>query len=215
MFREEIPYEALKPKYTKENWEIGFGLQAIDGLLPSKYLVELAQKQVAGKISYEAVETSLKQYYEAGAKPEDSMEADFSSMRIAEILAVDSFTFSPATLLGIHRKLFSKIATFNYPVGEFRKLNMTKKEPVLDGATVLYTDYEMIRDILIWEFDQDSPKIICWDKTGKKYEQFLHKPIITPWGEEFDMTELAHDVLDILPNDRFNGGPDIGQNIDF
>ena len=171
MFREEIPYEEMKAKYTKENWEIGFGLQAIDGLKPSEYLVELAEKQITGKISYEEVETSLKQYYEEGSQPEDSMEADFSSMRIAEILADRSFTFSPVTLLGYHRKLFSGIETFHYPVGEFRKLNMTKKEPTLDGASVLYTDYGMIKDTLTWDFEQEKSK----DYRGKAREEIAHE----------------------------------------
>lgn len=171
MFREDIPYEEMEVKYTKENWEIGFGLQAIDGLKPSKYLVELAEKQITGGIPYEKVASSLKQYYEEGAKPEDNMEADFSSMRIAEILADSSFTFSPVTLLGCHRKLFSGIETFHYPVGEFRKLNMTKKEPVLDGASVSYTDYEMIKDTLTWDFEQEKSK----DYLGKSREEIAHE----------------------------------------
>ena len=171
MFREEIPYEEIQIKYTKENWEIGFGLQAIDGLKPSKYLVDLAGKQVTGKMSYEEVETNLKQYYEEGAQPEDNMEADFSSMRIAEILANQSFTFSPVTLLGYHRKLFSGIETFHHPVGEFRKLNITKKEPVLAGASVLYTDFGMIKDTLTWDFDQEKSK----DYQGKAMEEIAHE----------------------------------------
>ena len=171
MFREEIPYEEMELQHTKENWEIGFGLQAIDGLKPSEYLVELAKKQITGEISYEEVEISLKHYYEEGAKPEDSMEADFSSMRIAEILADKSFTFSPVALLGYHRKLFSGIETFHCPVGEFRKLNITKKEPVLNGATVSYTDYEMIRDTLTWDFDQEKGK----DYRGKTREETAHE----------------------------------------
>lgn len=171
MFREEIPYEEIEAKYTKENWEIGFGLQEIDGLKPSEYLVELAKKQVLGKISYQEVESGLKRYYQESSKPEDNMEADFSSMRIAEILADHSFTFSPATLLGIHKKLFSGIETFHYPVGEFRKLNMTKKEPVLGGATVSYTDYGMIKDTLTWDFEQEKGK----DYRGKKRVEIAHE----------------------------------------
>ena len=170
MFREEIPYEEMEAKYTKENWEIGFGLQAIDGLKPSKYLVELAQKQVTGRISYEEVESSLKHYYEEGVEPDDSMEADFFSMRIAEILADKSFTFSPVTLLGYHRKLFSGIETFHYPVGEFRKLNITKKEPVLGGTSVSYTDYEMIKDTLTWDFEQEKGK----DYRGQSRVEVAH-----------------------------------------
>ena len=66
-----------------------------------------------------------------------------------------------------------------------------------------------------WEFEQNSPKIICWDREGNKYEQFMDKPLIAPWGEELDLVELSHDVNERLPNDRFHGGPDIGGNIDL
>lgn len=171
MFREEIPYVEVEPTYSKENWEIGFGLQAIDGLKPSEYLVALAEQQIAGKLTYTEVEENLQKYYEASASFEDKMEADFSSMRIAAILSDVSFTFSPATLLGYHRKLFSGIETFRYPVGEFRKLNMTKKEPVLGGASVSYTDYEVIKETLIWDFEQEKEK----DYRGKTRKEMAHE----------------------------------------
>lgn len=66
-----------------------------------------------------------------------------------------------------------------------------------------------------WELDQDSPKIICWNKDGKMYEQHLDKPVKTPWGAQLDLTELAYDVVDILPNDRFRGGPYTGESFDL
>ena len=66
-----------------------------------------------------------------------------------------------------------------------------------------------------WEFNQDSPKVLCWAQDGTKYEQFMDKPMRTPWSEEFDLTSLSHDVIDILPNDRFQGGPDIGKDFDL
>ena len=171
MFREEIPYVEVVPKYSKENWEIGFGLQAIDGLKPSEYLVELAQKQIAGVIGYEDVEAHLRAYYDNESIPKDNMEADFTSMRIAEILADESFTFSPITLLGIHKILFSGIETFHYPVGEFRKMNMTKKEPVLGGASVSYTSHSMIKETLAYDFEQEKQK----SYHGKSKEDIAHE----------------------------------------
>ena len=171
MFREEIPYIEVVPKYTKENWEIGFGLQAIDGLKPSEYLVELAEKQIAGMIGYDDVETNLRDYYENQAETKDNMEADFSAMRIAEILADNSFTFSPITLLGYHKIIFSGIETFHYPVGEFRKTNMTKNEPILNGATVSYTNYQMIKPTLDYDFAQEKAK----DYSGKSRVDIAHE----------------------------------------
>jgi len=171
LFREDIPYEEAQQQYTQENWEIGFGLQAIDGLKPSEYLVELAEKQTLGKLTYEEVEINLKRYYEENPVALPNLEADISSMRIAEILADPSFTFSPVMLLGIHRKLFSGIDTFQFPVGEFRTINMTKKEPVLNGATVAYTDYGMIKETLTWDFQQEKSK----DYRGKSLEAIAHE----------------------------------------
>jgi len=158
MFREDIPYEVSKPKYTKENWEIGFGLQAIDNLKPSEYLVELADLQIQGKIAYRELEENLRRYYENDANPEDSMEADFSSLRIAEILTMDGFTLSPITLLNYHKFLFSNVDGFAYPVGTFRNENITKSESVLDGDSVKYTDYPFLKDTLTWEFEQEREK---------------------------------------------------------
>ena len=66
-----------------------------------------------------------------------------------------------------------------------------------------------------WEIDQDSVKVVCWNKDGKKYEQIMDKPLITPWDEQFDLVDLAYEVTDHLPNDRFSGGPDIGGDIDL
>ena len=157
MFREEIPYTEIEPNYTKENWEIGFGLQAIDGLKPSKYLVELAEKQIAGKISYEEVESSIGQYYKEDANI-DNMEADVTSMRISQILAMDGFNLSPVTLLNYHKFIFSGIREFHYPVGKFRTQNITKEEAVLNGDTVRYTDYPFLKDTLAYDLEQEQEK---------------------------------------------------------
>ena len=67
----------------------------------------------------------------------------------------------------------------------------------------------------LWEIDQDNPIITCWNKNGEKYQQHMNRAVKTPWGEELDLTELAHDMTDVLPNDKFNGGLDIGVNIEL
>ena len=66
-----------------------------------------------------------------------------------------------------------------------------------------------------WEIEQDSMRIICWKPSGKFYEQFLDKPVITPWGEALDLYPLSIDVRDSEPNDKFHGGPDEGIDLDF
>lgn len=175
MFGEEVPYEEEQinecPDYRRANWSIGFGLQAIDGLEPSDYLLELAELHIAGMITFEEIEKKLAEYYQkatlrvgegsakyykAGAYQANSMEGDFSSLRITEILSTDGFTLSPATLLSYHRIIFSGIAEFHYPVGKFRTVNITKEESVLNGDTVSYTIHQNIRDALAWDFEQEK-----------------------------------------------------------
>ena len=170
MFGEEIPYEVEEKKYCKSHWEIGFGLQKIDGQTPSQYLVNLADEQLATGLSYEEIENQLTNYYEDG-KACGNMETDFSSLRIAEILSDDSFSLSPATLLGIHRDIFSGIKAFHYPVGQFREENITKKEPILNGDTVSYASHTMIKDTLVWDFDQEKNK----NHVGKTKETIAHE----------------------------------------
>jgi len=170
MFREEVPYEKVEKKYCKSYWEIGFGLQKIDGQTPSEYLVSLADEQVEIGLPYEKIEEKLVEYYESQSN-EGNPETDFSSLRIAELLSDDSFSLSPATLLGIHKKLFSGIEDFRYPVGAFRTYNITKKEPILKGDTVSYTDYGMIRETLQWDFSEEKAK----NYTGYKQDEKAHE----------------------------------------
>ena len=66
---------------------------------------------------------------------ERTEEADKVSSRIAEILSETAFSFSPNEYISIHRKLFPGIYKH---AGKIRDYNITKKEWVLDGATVMY-----------------------------------------------------------------------------
>ena len=93
-------------KYEKaENWQIAIGLQAVDGLKPSEYLIELAKKNIEGEMTIDEVKESLRNYYEEKPKKQDDAErkdeADKVSAHIAEMLAERSFTFSPAEYIGI------------------------------------------------------------------------------------------------------------------
>ena len=158
MFREDIPYEEIKPDYKKEYWEIGFGLQKIDGLEPSKYLVELAEKQVAGEITYAELIESLTDYHDKTNNPNESEEADFTSARIAEILAEDGFSLRPSVLVNYHKRIFSGLKTFHHPVGKYRTVDMGKKEAVLDGDSVRYENASDIQTTLEHDFALEQKK---------------------------------------------------------
>ncbi len=53
MFGEDRPYEEIDYKAPKEYreslWKASFGLQKIDGLEPSDYLIELSKEEIENK----------------------------------------------------------------------------------------------------------------------------------------------------------------------
>lgn len=136
-------------------WNTAIGLQDVDGLKPSEYLKETAQRHIEGDISIEDVRNLLDRYYDSKAKrvqaEERTEEADKVSTAITSILSENTFTFSPDYLISIHRRLFSGIYQF---AGQIRDYNISKKEWVLDGASVLYSDSYMIRQTLDYDFAQ-------------------------------------------------------------
>jgi len=66
-----------------------------------------------------------------------------------------------------------------------------------------------------WEIDQNSIKFICWKADGTSYEQYLDRPVLTPWEEALDLSSLARDARDVEPNDVYHGGDDEGIDLDL
>ena len=137
-------------------WHTGIGLQAVDGLKTSDYLVRTAVRNIEGEISFEEANALLQAYYEENPTrdAEDrTEEADKVSARIAALLSERAFSFTPNEYLSIHRKLFSGI----YPhAGRIRDYNITKKEWVLDGATVLYGSAAELRATLDYDLSKEK-----------------------------------------------------------
>ncbi|MBO4915390.1 MAG: Fic family protein [Oscillospiraceae bacterium] len=144
-------------------WQTAIGLQAVDGLTTSDYLLETAKEHIEGSIDLPEAKRRIESYYEQRenrkALEDGTMEADIVSTRITELLGEKTFQFSPAELQSIHRRLFSGV--FDH-AGKFREYNITKKEWVLNGATVLYAAYDSIRDTLDYDFSQE--KQFSYDK---------------------------------------------------
>ena len=64
-----------------------------------------------------------------------------------------AFSFTPNEYISIHRKLFTGI----YPhAGRIRDYNITKKEWVLDGATVIYGSATELRVTLDYDFSEEK-----------------------------------------------------------
>lgn len=144
-------------KQKAENWAVAIGLQKVDDLTPSKYLIDTAKENIEGKIDSNEVKERINSYYktEDGKKQNiETEQADKVAMHIAEILSEVSFTFSPTTLFSIHKRLFNDV--FPKIAGKIRDYNITKKEPVLLGDTVYYGSFQDIKDTLDYDFDREK-----------------------------------------------------------
>lgn len=140
-----------------ESWKTAIGLQAVDGLQPSEYLVETAKRHIEGDISIDEVRQLIDSYYESRAGRAEANsgteEADKVSANIARLLNEQTFTFSPVGYISIHRRLFEGVFPF---AGQIRKYNITKKEWALHGDTVLYASEEELLPTLEYDFGQET-----------------------------------------------------------
>ena len=135
-------YERVAEPHKRERasaWRTAIGLQDVDGLKVSDYLKETAVKHIEGDITIDDVREQLKSYYvnktthdEDDAKKE---EADRVAANIAKLLSEQSFSFTALEFLNIHRHLFEGV--FKH-AGEVRPYDISKKEWVLQGDSVVY-----------------------------------------------------------------------------
>ena len=136
-------------------WHTARGLQAVEGLKISDYLVNTAVRNIEGEISFEEANGLLQSYYKENPvrdANDRTEEADKVSARIAELLSEKAFSFTPNEYLSIHRKLFAGIYSY---AGRIRDYNITKKEWVLDGATVVYGSATELRATLEYGFSEE------------------------------------------------------------
>ena len=152
-------------------WSTAIGLQAVDGLKTSKYLIDTAIQNIEGKITRKEAKSLIDSYYEERpvhlSDEERTEEADKVSSRIAEILSENAFSFSPNEYISIHRKLFQGIYKH---AGKIRDYNITKKEWVLDGATVRYGSASELRATLEYDFSQEND----FSYKGLSIDEIIH-----------------------------------------
>ena len=138
-------------------WRTAIGLQAVDQLTVSDFLKQTAQEHIEGQISADEAEQRIKAYYQAKEirLPDDDEkeEADKVAMNITKLLSEQSFTFSVAGLASIHRQIFKGV--FKH-AGQFRDYDITKKEWVLDGDTVLYASCTQLQATLEYDLEQEK-----------------------------------------------------------
>lgn len=108
-----------------------------------------------GDISIDEVKKLINGYYQSKTvrtlKDEETEEADKVSANIARILNEQSFAFSVTGFTSIHRRLFEGIFKF---AGKIRNYDITKKEWVLRGDTVLYVNSEDLHKALEYDLNR-------------------------------------------------------------
>lgn len=144
-------------KERVENWKTAIGLQAVDGLQPSAYLIDVAKRNIEGEISLDETRKLIDSYYQSKTvrtpKDEDEEEADKVSANIAKILASKTFAFNTNGYVSLHRRIFEGV--FKH-AGEIRQYDISKKEWVLEGDSVNYLNWEDLRRALDWDIEQEK-----------------------------------------------------------
>ena len=138
-------------------WKTAIGMQKVDGLTPTEYLVETARRNIEGEITLAESRQLVSDYHKAkkragGESADRSAEADLVAQHIAEVLSEDSFTFSPEELVSIHRRLFEGVLEF---AGRIRDYDITKNEWVLNGDTVRYGSSYRLMEMLAFDLKQE------------------------------------------------------------
>lgn len=152
-------------------WSIAIGLQTVDGLKPSQYLIDTAIQNIEGEITIKEAQNLIETYYneKSSHKSNDNRaeEADKVSSRTVEILSEKAFSFSPNEYIAIHRRLFQGIYDH---AGKIRDYNITKKEWVLDGDTVTYGNALELRNTLEYDFVQEK----AFSYKGLTMDEVIH-----------------------------------------
>lgn len=159
-------------------WQTAIGLQDVDVLNPSQYLLDTAKRHIEGELTIDEVKGLIDTYYKSienrlSSEEERTEEADKVSARITELLQEETFSFTPAEYQRIHRRLFQGIFKF---AGKYRTYNISKKEWVLDGDTVLYNPFENISKTLYHDFAEERKFLrnMVLGENNELKDRYLH-----------------------------------------
>ena len=151
-------------------WSVAIGLQAVDGLKTSEYLQDTARRNIEGEITIDEVRELVKQYYITKTihsdDDADKEEADKVSSNISKLLQTDAFTYSVAGFAAIHRAIFEGV--FKH-AGHFRDYDISKKEWVLQGESVLYGRWQDLKITIEYDLEQERQ----FDYTGLDKGQMI------------------------------------------
>lgn len=151
-------------------WQTAIGLQAVDGLKVSSYLQHTACRHIEGDITIDEARELVNQYYITktahDANDEDKEEADRVSSNIVKVLSSPTFDFSTGGYQSVHRRIFEGVMKH---AGELRKYDITKKEWVLEGDTVLYLNWEDLHRAIDYDLEQERE----YSYKGKSQDEMI------------------------------------------
>ncbi len=156
----EYKEEYKSSNYVKQlQWDMAIGLQEVDNLKPSKYLEKLLEQNVEGNLTIKEVEKELREYYiekeNRNGINYNELECDFVSARIVELLDEDKFELSVDYLKYVHKFLFQDVYEF---AGEFRKIDFSKHEKILNNDSVAYGDCNTLTESLEYDISLEKEK---------------------------------------------------------
>ncbi len=154
----EYEVEYIPSNYIKQlQWDMAIGLQEVDNLKPSKYLEKLLEENVNGSLSIKEVEQELKNYYSSKNQTinHNELECDFVSTRIVELLGINNFELSVDYLQYVHKYLFQDVYDF---AGEFRNIDFSKQEKILNNDSVAYGDSKTLTESLEYDMAKEVEK---------------------------------------------------------
>ena len=169
-FDEYIRQGEPEKKERAEAWRVAIGLQAVDGLKTSEYLQETARRNIEGEITIDEARELVKEYYIKKTAHDDDdadkEEADRVSSNIVKVLSSPTFDFSTGGYQSVHRRVFEGVMKH---AGEFRNYDITKKEWVLEGDTVLYLNWEDLRRAIGYDLEQER----AYTYNGKSHDEMI------------------------------------------
>ena len=138
-------------------WATSIGLQQVDGLQTSEYLRDVARRNIEDEITTAESQQLISSYYEQLSRRQQSElqeteEADRTAANIAHILSTATLDFTTHGFKMLHRQIFKGV--FKH-AGEFRDYDISKREWVLRGASVLYLGNADLQRALDYDIEQE------------------------------------------------------------
>lgn len=165
--------EPSRVEKTK-TWETAIGLQEVDGLKPSEYLIETAKEHIEGNIDLKEVEKRINNYYKVldnrkKEEIESSEEADKVAVRITELLSEKSFNFNPTELVDYVQ---SVVKGNNYTLEEQAIINVIKVNPSIRQDEIAKMINKSLRTVKTRMIEMQEKGLIA-RKNGKRNGEWV------------------------------------------